>query len=85
MMKSSVGVIAVTIAVGLSALVAHADEFHPDCPWDIDGCGVVDIFDLVAVIEAWGDCPGCPQDVNGDDVVNVLDFVEIISNWGACP
>jgi hypothetical protein len=50
-------------------------------PADVNGDGVVDVDDMVALILAWGPCPGCPADVNGDGVVDVDDLVEVILNW----
>lgn len=59
-------------------------------PGDINGDGVVNVSDLLAVINAWGPCPAppqsCPADVapppNGDGVVNVSDLLMVINNWG---
>jgi len=56
----------------------------PDCPADINGDGMVDVLDLLAVLAAWGDCPGCPEDITGDDVVDVLDLLEVLGAWGPC-
>ena len=53
---------------------------------DINGDGVVNVTDLLAVINGWGMCPAPPQsclaDVNSDGVVNVLDLLAVITNWG---
>ena len=57
----------------------------PDCPADLNGDGVVDVLDLLAVLAVWGPCPGCPEDINGDGVVNVLDLLEVLAAWGPCP
>jgi len=54
------------------------------CPEDINGDGVVDVLDLLAILGAWGPCPGCPEDINGDDVVDVLDLLAILGAWGPC-
>ncbi len=51
-------------------------------PEDINGDGVVDVLDLLAVLSAWGDCPGCEEDVNGDGVVDVLDLLAVLGAWG---
>ncbi len=54
-------------------------------PGDVDGDGVVDVLDLIAVLSAWGPCPPppdeCPADVNGDGTVDVLDLLVVLSNW----
>jgi hypothetical protein len=58
----------------------------PDpCPPDVNGDGIVNVLDLLAVLAAWGPGPGCPEDVNGDEIVNVLDLLEILAAWGPCP
>ena len=51
-------------------------------PGDVNGDGVVNVEDLVAVITAWGPCDGCAADLNGDGQVNVEDLIEVITNWG---
>jgi hypothetical protein len=54
-------------------------------PGDIDGDGVVNIADLLAVLGSWGACEAppapCPSDVNDDGVVDVVDFLLVLSNW----
>ncbi len=58
----------------------------PPCPPDINGDGVVNVTDLLAVIGAWGACPPpCPPDVNNDGNVNVTDLLAVIGAWGPCP
>ena len=54
------------------------------------GDGVVNVQDLLAVINAWGNCPSppttCPADIapsGGDGVVNVQDMLAVIDNWGS--
>lgn len=54
------------------------------CPADIDGNGIVNIADLLAVISNWGSGPGNPADVNGDGFVNITDLLGVISDWGNC-
>jgi hypothetical protein len=58
----------------------------PPCPGDINQSGVVNVLDLLAVINEWGQCsPGnCAADINGDTVVNVLDMLAVINSWGPC-
>ena len=50
-------------------------------PADVNGDGVVNVLDLLAVIAAWGS-PGGPEDVNSDGVVDVLDLLAVIAAWG---
>jgi glucose/arabinose dehydrogenase len=53
---------------------------------DIDGNGVVDVDDLIAVILNWGECwggpPVCPADIDGSGRVDVDDLVTVILHWG---
>lgn len=63
----------------------------PTCLADIEGMnGAVDVFDLIALLEAWGACPepcppSCPADITGDSAVDVFDLLELLMAWGACP
>ena len=53
------------------------------CPADVNGDGVVDVLDLLALLAAWGN-PGGPEDINGDGIVDVLDLLELLASWGPC-
>ena len=48
---------------------------------DVDGSGVVDITDLLAVIGAWGACNTCLEDLDGDGLVGVGDILQVIADW----
>lgn len=57
-------------------------------PGDVDCDGLVDISDLLAVINQWGDClskGACSADVapppDGDGVVDVSDLLLVINQW----
>lgn len=55
-------------------------------PWragDVNGDGLVNVTDLLAVINAWGPCPMCAADVNYDSIVNVSDLLIVINTWGS--
>jgi hypothetical protein len=56
-----------------------------DCPSDLDGSGVVNVFDLLELLGAWSDCPDCDADLNSDDVVNIFDVLALLDAWGDCP
>ena len=59
----------------------------PANPADVNGDGVVNILDLVAVAQSFG-TDGLQGDVNGDGVVNVFDLVQVagaIGGGGAAP
>ncbi len=53
------------------------------CDADVNGDGLADVTDLLAVIAAWGGAGGA-EDVNGDGTVDVSDLLAIISAWGPC-
>jgi hypothetical protein len=55
------------------------------CPGDLDGDGTVGTNEILAVLDAWGDCEGCPADLTGDGVVNVDDVLFVVSAFGPCP
>ncbi|MBC8309037.1 MAG: agmatine deiminase family protein [Phycisphaerales bacterium] len=49
---------------------------------DVNGDGLVNVSDLLAVIDAWGDCDfSCPEDLNGDGMVDVVDLLAVIGAW----
>jgi probable HAF family extracellular repeat protein len=50
-------------------------------PEDVNGDGVVDVIDLLAVVGNWGPCKLCVEDINGDGVVDVVDLLAVISAW----
>ena len=54
---------------------------------DLNGDGIVNVRDLLALLGAWGACddpcpPACTGDTNGDCVVNHLDLAVLLNNWG---
>jgi hypothetical protein len=54
------------------------------CECDLTGDGIVDIYDLMQALDAWGSIGDVPEDVNGDGVVDAGDLVAIFENFGAC-
>jgi hypothetical protein len=56
----------------------------PACPGDINGDDVVNVIDLLALLEAWGQIGG-PADCNNDGIVNTADLLLLLGNWGDCP
>lgn len=50
-------------------------------PGDVNGDGVVNTVDLLALIGSWGACPGCPEDLDGDGVVGITDLLLLVANW----
>jgi len=55
------------------------------CVGDLNGDGVVNVSDLLALLGAWGPNEGHPADINGDGVVNVSDLLILLGAWGDCP
>lgn len=55
----------------------------PLCPADITGNNAVDIDDLLAVINEWGNAGG-PADINQSGAVDIDDLLAVINAWGPC-
>ncbi|MCH8343879.1 MAG: VCBS repeat-containing protein [Planctomycetes bacterium] len=54
---------------------------------DVDCNGIINIFDLLALLAAWGPCPdpcppSCSADLNSDCTVGILDLLTLLANWG---
>ncbi len=53
---------------------------------DLNGDGVVNVFDLLLLLEDWGPClprkGSCAADLTGDNQVNVFDLLILLENWG---
>ena len=65
--------------VAMDSMVIELDE--TTLQGDINGDGVVDVVDLLALLADFGSCPGCPADLNGDGVVDVVDLLMVLANW----
>ncbi|MHC5113649.1 MAG: hypothetical protein ACYTGP_04380 [Planctomycetota bacterium] len=50
-------------------------------PGDVNGDGVVNFADILAIIGQWGFCPGCSGDLDGDNNVGFSDILIVIANW----
>jgi hypothetical protein len=63
--------------------VRFFEEGCPDVsvPGDVDGDGIVDFGDLLAVLAAWGPCTGCPEDLDGSGAVDFADLLLVLANW----
>jgi len=56
-------------------------------PWDVDGNGIVNILDILAIAVAFGTSPGDPKwnpqaDVDDNDIINILDILLVAVHFG---
>lgn len=51
---------------------------------DLNGDGVVDVFDLLILLDGWGvpGTGGASADLNSDGVVDVFDLLILLDHWG---
>jgi len=54
---------------------------EPQTPGDVNGDGIVNVVDILAVMGVWGPCSGCPEDLNSDGFVDVVDLLEVVAYW----
>ena len=52
------------------------------CPEDLDGDGLVNVNDLLALLSGFGGDGSKGEDVDGDGLVNVNDLLQLLSNFG---
>jgi probable HAF family extracellular repeat protein len=64
------------VAVVLTPVLTPIGDATLDC--------IVNVNDLLAVINAWGQTGG-PADLNQDGIVNHLDLLIVITNWSSAP
>ena len=62
-----------------------APEADAPTPEDVNGDGIVNIQDLVAVSTNMGETGENPADVNGDGIVNIQDLVSVANALGETP
>ncbi len=63
----------------------ESDDDSESCVGDVDGTGVVDVDDMLAVLNSWGPCIGCSADFDSNGEVEVNDMLAILGAWGDCP
>ena len=73
----------IPVVVDMGAYEYAGDPF-PVKLGDINGSGVADVVDFLAVLAAWGSCSDqcCPADLDIDGTVGCTDFVLLLANWG---
>jgi hypothetical protein len=63
----------------------------PECPWDLNGDGVIDLTDLAELLSGYGACAGDPSydpaaDFDDDGCIGLSDLAELLSVYGTpCP
>ncbi len=72
----------ISMVVG-AFMLASEPSARAACPADVSGDGVVNEFDILAIIGAWGPNPADRADTNCDNIVNVPDLLYVISNMGS--
>ena len=72
------GAVAYTLSVTFPITVQDNQEL---CEGDIDGDGIVDVADLLALLDAWG-TSNAAADLNTDGMVNVEDLLVLLGDWG---
>ncbi|MHC4766006.1 MAG: hypothetical protein ACYTF2_12945 [Planctomycetota bacterium] len=71
---------------GVDGFKVFAIGCGDEVPGDVDGNGVVDVIDFLALLAAWGPCPdpcppSCAADFDDNCQVDVLDFLIQLANW----
>lgn len=63
----------------------YIDLTTSPCPGDLNSDGIVNIFDLILLLQNWGQTPPANEraDMNGDGTVNVFDLILLLQNWGS--
>jgi hypothetical protein len=57
MADSGIAMVALSVDMGAFELQVEPAPPMPQCPGDVDGSGVVDVTDLLALLAGWGACP----------------------------
>jgi hypothetical protein len=60
-----------------------ADEFQLHCAGDVNGDGLVNFFDALAILAVWGK-DGGPEDIDGNGVIGFGDLIVVLAQWGTC-
>lgn len=64
----------------------HLTRRPAPCIGDLDHNGHVNVFDLLALLGAWGECASseCPGDLDESGAVDVFDLLTLLGAWGEC-
>lgn len=66
---------------------AGPEEEQVFCTGDLNGDGLVNIEDMLAILASWGRCDGygpCAADLDEDGIVDDFDLDVLLKNWGLC-
>ena len=69
----------------LAINIANYSVSPQELPCDLNGDGMVDMQDFLALLGAWGSCSycgDCEADFDGDCQVGITDFLLLLGNWG---
>jgi len=72
---------------GIIDLGSYEYQGGAACPADIDGDGIVQFFDLISLLTAWGECidpSDCPADLDSNGEVGQPDLLILLASWGVC-
>jgi hypothetical protein len=55
------------------------------CPADVNVSGEVEFYDIIEILDQWGECPDhCPADIDNSGDVGLTDVLMVLDEWGPC-
>ena len=69
--------------LGMDTACADANICAGDCPEDINGDGIVNVSDVLAIVSGWGGSDPS-LDLDGSGTVDTADLLAVIAAWGYC-
>jgi Ca2+-binding EF-hand superfamily protein len=68
---------------GMQTFCSDSSICDSDCPEDLDGDGVVNVNDILAIVGSWGSS-NSTNDLDGSGIVDTGDLLAVIGTWGPC-
>ncbi|MBT5410321.1 MAG: hypothetical protein HOK75_08695 [Phycisphaerae bacterium] len=68
---------------GMQTFCSDSSICDSDCPEDLDGDGVVNVNDILAIVGSWGSS-NSNNDLDGSGIVDTGDLLAVIGTWGPC-